>query len=56
MESGSRFPAIPEFTQISEIVVTAMLQAVSGEKEVKTSMDDAATQVVALLTERGYYK
>lgn len=56
LESGKAFPANPDFLDVGEIVTRYVLQAVTGEKEVKAALDEAAAETEALLDSRGYYK
>lgn len=49
-------PLLPEFTEASELVNKRIVQAIVGQMEVKAAMDTAAADVVAVLTQYGYYK
>ncbi|HTI84303.1 MAG TPA: extracellular solute-binding protein [Acetobacteraceae bacterium] len=49
-------PALPEFSEASELVNKRIDQAIVGQMEVKPALDAAATEVQAMLSERGYYK
>ena len=49
-------PALPEFSEASEIFNKRIVQAVVGQMETKAALDAAATEVQAMLKERGYYK
>ncbi|MDI6029497.1 extracellular solute-binding protein [Corticibacterium sp. UT-5YL-CI-8] len=53
---NKRTPAIAEFAEVSHIVAQRVLQAVTGEMEVKEAMDAAAKEATALLESKGYYK
>ncbi|WP_192886523.1 extracellular solute-binding protein [Agrobacterium sp. LAD9] len=49
-------PDLPEFNDVAEIVVRRVLQALTGEMEVKPAMDNAAEEVRTFLASKGYYK
>jgi ABC-type glycerol-3-phosphate transport system substrate-binding protein len=49
-------PPLPEFSEASEIINKRIVQAVVGQMETKAALDAAATEVQAMLAERGYYK
>jgi ABC-type glycerol-3-phosphate transport system substrate-binding protein len=49
-------PSLPEFSEASELVNKRIVQAIVGQMETKAALDTAATEVTAMLTERGYYK
>lgn len=49
------FPALPEFYELGEFISRRVLQAVTGEMEVKAALDEAAREAEALLKSRGYY-
>lgn len=49
-------PPLPEFSEASELINKRIVQAIVGQMEVKAAMDTAATEVVAMLSQRGYYK
>jgi ABC-type glycerol-3-phosphate transport system substrate-binding protein len=48
-------PALPEFYEAGEFITRRILQAVSGEMEVKPALDAAAAETEQLLKGRGYY-
>ena len=54
--ANKRTPDLPEFNEVAEIVVRRIMQALTGEADVKPSLDQAAVEVTALLTSKGYYK
>lgn len=56
LETGKAFPAMPDFLDVGEIVTRRILQAVTGEMEVKAALDAAAEETEELLAARGYYK
>lgn len=56
LETGKAFPAMPDFLDVGEIVTRHILQAVTGEAEVKAALDQAASETEELLRSRGYYK
>jgi len=56
LETGAAFPAMPDFLDVGEIVTRHILQAVTGEVEVKAALDSAAEETEELLASRGYYK
>jgi ABC-type glycerol-3-phosphate transport system substrate-binding protein len=49
-------PSLPEFSEASEVIDKRIVQAIVGQMETKAALDAAATEVQAMLTERGYYK
>ncbi|MEA2791841.1 MAG: hypothetical protein QOG73_4247, partial [Acetobacteraceae bacterium] len=49
-------PSLPEFSEASEVINKRIVQAIVGQMETKAALDAAATEVQAMLTERGYYK
>ena len=53
---GVAMPQLPEFSEISEIIGKRMAQAIVGQVPAKEALDTAATETVAMLTQRGYYK
>ncbi|WP_422074286.1 extracellular solute-binding protein [Tranquillimonas rosea] len=55
LESGTPFPAMPDFLDVGEIVTRHILRAVTGEAEVKAALDQAAQETEELLADRGYY-
>ncbi|MFC6487054.1 extracellular solute-binding protein [Nitratireductor sp. GCM10026969] len=56
LETGKAFPAMPDFLDVGEIVTRHILQAVTGEVEVKAALDQAAAETEELLRSRDYYK
>jgi multiple sugar transport system substrate-binding protein len=53
---GKPLPALAEFSEASEIINKRIVQAIVGQMETKAALDAAATEVQAMLTQRGYYK
>jgi ABC-type glycerol-3-phosphate transport system substrate-binding protein len=53
---GQPMPLLPEFSEASEVIGKRMVQAIVGQMETKAALDAAATEVQAMLSERGYYK
>ncbi|MEA2777184.1 MAG: multiple sugar transport system substrate-binding protein [Acetobacteraceae bacterium] len=49
-------PSLPEFSEAAEVIDKRIVQAIVGQMETKAALDAAATEVQAMLTERGYYK
>ena len=49
-------PPLPEFSEASELINKRIVQAIVGQMETKAALDAAATEVQAMLTQRGYYK
>ena len=49
-------PSLPEFSEAAEVINKRIVQAVVGQMETKAALDAAATEVQAMLSERGYYK
>ena len=56
IESGTPFPALPEFYAVGEFISRRILQAVTGEMPVKQALDTAAGETEAYLKTRGYYR
>jgi multiple sugar transport system substrate-binding protein len=56
LPAAKPFPPLPEMSQVGEIVTRRVLQAVTGEMEIKPALDAAAGEVESLLQKRGYYK
>ena len=56
LEVGQAFPRLPEFYEVGEFITRRVLQAVTGEMEVKTALDAAAAETEDLLKSRGYYQ
>ncbi len=53
---GMPMPQLPEFSEVSELIGKRMVQAIVGQMPTKEALDTAATEAVAMLTQRGYYK
>ena len=53
---GMAMPQLPEFSEASELIGKRMAQAIVGQTPTKEALDTAATEVVAMLSQRGYYK
>ncbi len=53
---GKPMPSLAEFSEASEVIDKRIVQAVVGQMETKAALDAAATEVQAMLSERGYYK
>ena len=49
-------PALPEFSEASEIINKRIVQAIVGQMETKAALATAATEVQSMLAQRGYYK
>ena len=56
IETGTPFPALPEFYAVGEFVSRRILPAVTGEMSTKQAMDEAAGGTEAYLKGRGYYR
>ena len=56
LEVGEAFPRLPEFYEVGEFITRRVLQAVTGEMEVKAALDAAAAETEDLLKSRGYYQ
>ncbi len=56
LEVGQAFPRLPEFYEVGEFITRRVLQAVTGEMEVKAALDAAAAETEDLLKSRGYYQ
>ena len=56
IESGTPFPALPEFYAVGEFISRRILQAVTGEMPTKQALDAAAGETEAYLKTRGYYR
>lgn len=50
------FPPLPEFYAVGEFISRRIVQAVTGEMEVKAALDAAAGETEAFLKSRGYYQ
>jgi ABC-type glycerol-3-phosphate transport system substrate-binding protein len=55
LKAGKRMPDVPEFGDITDLLSRSLQEAVTGQKPVKSALDDAATKVDALFKERGVY-
>ena len=53
---GISMPQLPEFSEVSEVIGKRMIQAIVGQLPTKEALDTAASETVAMLTQRGYYK
>ena len=49
-------PAIPEFSEIMEISMTALADVLTNGTDAQTAMDEAAAQCEQILEEAGYYE
>ncbi len=49
-------PSLPEFSEASELANKRIVQAIVGQMDTKAALDAGAAEVVAMLTDRGYYK
>ena len=49
-------PAIPEFSEIMEISMTALSDALSNGTDVQAAMDKAAEECEQILSDAGYYE
>ncbi len=56
LAAGVPMPQLPEFSEVSELIGKRMVQAIVGQMPTKEALDTAATEAVAMLTQRGYYK
>ena len=56
IESGTPFPALPEFYAVGEFISRRILQAVTGEMATKAALDVAATETENSLKARGSYR
>ncbi|MEZ5934482.1 MAG: extracellular solute-binding protein [Alphaproteobacteria bacterium] len=56
LEIGQAFPRLPEFYEVGEFITRRVLQAITGEMEVKAALDAAAAETEELLKSRGYYQ
>ncbi len=56
LEIGEPFPRLPEFYEVGEFITRRVLQAITGEMEVKAALDAAASETEDLLKSRGYYQ
>lgn len=55
VKSALPFPPLPEFYAVGEFIARRIVQAVTGEMEVKPALDAAATETENFLKQRGYY-
>lgn len=56
LEVGEPPPALAEWNEAAEVACKRIVQAIVGQMPVKEALDTGATEVVELLTRRGYYK
>jgi len=56
LDSGTPFPALPEFYAVGDFISRRILQAVTGEMATKPALDAAAQETEAFLKNRGYYR
>lgn len=57
IQSGAKMrPAIPEFTEIMEISMTALADVLTNGADAQESMDEAAEECEKILEEAGYYE
>jgi len=56
LDVGEPLPALPEFTEASELATKRMVQAIVGQLPVKEALDIGAGEVTELLKRRGYFK
>lgn len=56
IESGTPFPALPEFYAVGDFISRRIVQAVTGEMPTKQALDAAAGETEAYLKTRGYYR
>lgn len=54
MSSAVPFPRLPEFYEVGDFITRRVLQALTGEMEVKAALDAAASETTNLLKSRGY--
>ncbi len=55
IDTALPFPQLPEFYAVGEFIARRIVQAVTGEMEVKPALDAAATETENFLKSRGYY-
>lgn len=55
VKAAMPFPPLPEFYAVGEFIARRIVQAVTGEMEVKPALDAAATETENFLKQRGYY-
>ncbi len=55
LKAGKRMPDVPEFGDVTDLLSRSLQEAVTGQKPVKSALDDAAVKVDALFKERGVY-
>lgn len=57
IQAGAKMrPAIPEFTEIMEISMTALSDVLTNGSDAQTAMDTAAAECEKILEEAGYYE
>ncbi|PDO11048.1 MAG: hypothetical protein BLM47_04325 [Candidatus Reconcilbacillus cellulovorans] len=56
LKVGVGRPRITNYDQVSEAVQIAISEYLSGKKDAKTALDEAAKQVETLMRQAGYYK
>ena len=57
IQAGAKMrPAIPEFTEIMEISMTALSDVLTNGTDAQSAMDGAAAECEKILKEAGYYK
>lgn len=56
LKAGKRMPDVPEFGDVTDLLSRSLQEAVTGQKPVKSAMDDAAQKVDVLFKERGVYQ
>ena len=57
IQAGAKMrPAIPEFSEIMEISMTALSDALSNGTDVQAAMDKAAEECEQILSDAGYYE
>jgi multiple sugar transport system substrate-binding protein len=54
LPSAVPFPPLPEFYEVGDFISRRVLQALTGEMEVKAALDAAASETTDLLKSRGY--
>jgi len=56
IQTALPFPQLPEFYAVGEFIARRIVQAVTGEMEIKPALDAAATETETFLKARGYYR
>lgn len=57
IQAGAKMrPAIPEFTEIMEVSMTALADVLTNGTDAQTAMDEAAAECEKILDEAGYYE